>query len=89
MFDEEKILNLKTRVRNLTPATPFSSLKAVLDFFVDVMKQESLETGAAESEDERQARRVAINETKTTLLELLKDPQALWTEYLEREKTDD
>jgi hypothetical protein len=86
MFDEEKILNLKTRTRNLTPTTPFSSVKAVLDFLVDVMKQESLETSAAESDEERQARRIAINGAKENLLNALKDPEALWAEYQRKER---
>ena len=85
-LDMEAMRNLQTRVRNLNETSPFEAWKKTLDAFVEMMKTAHLE---AVTEDERQARRVAINETKTTLLELLKDPQALWSEYLEREKSDD
>jgi hypothetical protein len=89
MFDEENVLNLKTRIRNLSHLTPFGSFKSALESFIDLMKQETLQTGYAETEDERQARRVALNERKQQLLDLMLDPEALWRKYLEEKEAND
>jgi len=89
MFDEEKVQNLRTRVRNLTHSTPFSSFKAVFESFIDLLKQESLETGAAETQEQRDARRVAINNAKQELLDLMSDPEALYAQYLEARRANE
>lgn len=86
MFDEENVLNLKTRIRNLTFKSPFDSFKSAFESFADLIKQESLQTGYAESEDERQARRGAINERKQELLNLMLDPETLWKKFLEEKE---
>ncbi len=83
MVDEERTLNFKTRIRNLTHKSPFDSFKSALEAFIDLMKQESLQTGVTETEDERQARRIAINEQRQQLLDLMLDPEALWRKYVE------
>ncbi len=81
----EAMRNLQCRVRNLNEHSPYAAWKTALEAYIEMMKTSHLE--AVSTDQERQERRVAINSAKTTLLELLKDPDAIWREYVERERS--
>jgi hypothetical protein len=86
-MEQEKTVNIQQRIRNLTPESPLSAWKSVLDALIDAVRSESLKTSkVTETEDQRQARRAAINETKTTLLDLLEDPDAKLAEWREEQR---
>ncbi len=77
MVDSEKIVNFRQRAINLHPDSPYPTLKSLLDCLIGIVRGESLATFSAETQDERDARRVKINEAKETLMNLLLDPDAL------------
>ena len=90
-FDPDRLLNFRRRASNLQHDAPFSTMKALLVCLLDLVRSESLETSKViETDDERTARRIAINETKTTLLELLEDPDVMlanWREEQQRQES--
>ena len=86
-MESETILNFRTRASNLTPDSPYSAFKSLLEQLIKICRSESLETSSCvESSTDRDARRIKINEAKDNLLNLLVDPQALWIEYREKLK---
>lgn len=86
-FDPDKILNYRRRASNLSPDAQFSTMKALLVCLLDIVRSESLETSkVTESETDRDARRIRINEAKEHLLSLLVDPADLDAAYREKQR---
>jgi len=62
-------------------------MKALLVCLLDIVRSESLETSkVTESETDRDARRIRINEAKEHLLSLLVDPADLDAAYREKQR---
>lgn len=79
--DKEQVLNLRRRATNLTPNSPYSAFLSLLDCLIDIVRAQSLSTGATETGEERDARRFRINERKQQLLDELKDPARLYEDW--------
>jgi hypothetical protein len=82
----EAMRNVQTRVRNLNETSPFDAWKNALDAFIEMLKTSHLD---AFTGDELQERRRELNEAKTRLLELLRDPVALYIKTIEARRTNE
>lgn len=85
-MDADKVLNFRQRAINIQPNSPYSTLKSLLECLIGIVRGESLETFSAETQDERDARRVKINSTVEELMNLLTDPSQLYADYLEQKR---
>ena len=85
-FDIETLRNVQTRARNLNETSPFDAWKNVLDAFIEMLKTAHLE---AFTGDELQERRREINEAKMRLLDLLRDPVALYIKTIKERRRDE
>jgi hypothetical protein len=86
-MESEAIINFRTRSANLTPDSPYSAFKSLLECLVGIVRRESLEVPSyIETAEQKDERRVKLNSITEELMRLLVDPDALRAEYRERQR---